>query len=105
MQDLHSVAYFLNLGQQQEIQELEQFARTGQLVIAISNLLHQLQYERGLSNSGTAAMSSWRCFIKPWPTYCQSTGSMLFPHAGFAVWVMPCTVSNDCHNCGRMLNS
>ena len=50
MQDLHSVAYFLNLGQQQEIQELEQFARTGQLVIAISNLLHQLQYERGLSN-------------------------------------------------------
>ncbi|WP_228346573.1 nitrate regulatory protein [Venatoribacter cucullus] len=46
----NAVAYFLTLGRQQELSELEQFSRTSMLVIAISNLLHQLQYERGLSN-------------------------------------------------------
>lgn len=46
----NTVAYFLTLGRQQELSELEQFSRTSMLVIAISNLLHQLQYERGLSN-------------------------------------------------------
>ena len=45
-----NVDYFLTLGRRQELSELEQFSRTSLLVIAISNLLHQLQYERGLSN-------------------------------------------------------
>lgn len=51
MSDLNErVAQFLRLAQDNEMHNLEQLARLGRCVIAISNVLHELQYERGLSN-------------------------------------------------------
>lgn len=51
MSDLNEqVQQFLRLAQENELHNLEQLARLGRCVIVISNLLHELQYERGLSN-------------------------------------------------------
>lgn len=51
MSDLNErVSQFLRLAQENELHNLEQLARLGRCVIAISNVLHELQYERGLSN-------------------------------------------------------
>ena len=64
----NTVDYFLTLGRQQELSELEQFSRTSMLVIAISNLLHELQYERGLSNLflGSHGLSGADELVQQW---------------------------------------
>lgn len=66
----HSVDNFLALSRQQELSELEQFSRTSLLVIAISNLLHELQYERGLSNLflGSHGLSGEDALKHQWAT-------------------------------------